>query len=81
MFLFVDKLEQAKYIGSKFGKPMCLDRNGQVFTCGQGYKQGGRNWWRCRESVRRRQSNLEKCPAKATTDGMNVVTWCYDHNH
>ena len=29
--------------------------------------------------MRRKQSNLEKCPAKATTDGMNVVTWCYDH--
>ena len=76
MFLFVDKLEQAE-----FGKPMRLDRDGQVFTGGQGYKKGGKNWWRCCESMRRRQSNLEKCPAKATTDGMNVVTWRYEHNH
>ena len=60
---------------------MLLDRNGQVFTANGGYKKGGTNWWRCRESMKRRKSNLEKCPAKATTDGMNVVTWRYDHNH
>ena len=64
---------------------MLLDRNGQVFTANGGYKKlkrkGDKNWWRCRESMRRRQSKLEKCPAKATTDVMNVVTWRYEHNH
>ena len=80
-FLFVDKLEQAKFIESKFGKLMLLDRNGQVFTCGQGYKQGGKNWWRCREYMRKKGGNQEKCPAKATTDGMNVLSWRYEHNH
>ena len=46
MFLFVEKLEQAKYIESKFGNPMLLDRNGQVFTRIQGYKKGDKKWWR-----------------------------------
>ena len=81
LFLFVDNPEQAKYIVSRFGNPMLLDRNGQVFTTTQGYKKGDKNWWRCRESMRKRQSKLEKCPAKATTDEMNVVTWRYEHNH
>ena len=81
MFLFVDNPEQAEYIESKFGNPMLLDRYGQVFTANGGYTKCGTNWWRCRESMRKRQSKLEKCPAKATTDGMNVVTWRYEHNH
>ena len=81
LFLFVDNPEQAKYIESKFGNPMLLDRNGQVFTANGGYKKGVKNWWRCRESMRRRKSNLKKCPAKATTDGMNIVTWRFEHNH
>ena len=82
MFLFVDSPEQAKYIESKFGNPMLLDRNGQVFiTANGGYKKGDKHWWRCRESRRRRQSKLEKCPAKATTDRIDVVTWRYEHNH
>ena len=82
LFLFVDKVEQANYIESKFGNPMLLDRNGQVFTANGGYKKNGdKNWWRCREYMRKRKSNQEKCPAKATTDGMNIVTWRFEHNH
>ena len=86
MFLFIDNPEQAKYIESKFGNPMLLDRNGHVFTANGGYKKGklkkgDKNWWRCRESMRKRKSTLNKCPAKATTDSMNVVTWRYEHNH
>ena len=80
LFIFVDKLEEAKFIESKFGKPMLLDRNGQVFTCAQGYKQGVKNWWTCREYMRKK-GKPKKCPAKATTDGMNVVSWRYEHNH
>ena len=80
LFLFVDKLEQAKYIKSRFGNPMLLDSKGHVFTTIQGYKNGDKNWWRCREYMRKRKSTQEKCPAKATTDGMNV-TWRYEHNH
>ena len=79
LFLFVDKLEKAKFIESLAGKPMLLDRNGQGFIA-EG-KRGVRTYWRCREYNKQKKRNQEKCPARAITDGIYVKSWRCEHNH
>ena len=43
LFPFVEKLEEAKFIESRHGKPMLLDRNGQGFTSEK--KHGVNTYW------------------------------------
>ena len=79
LFPFVDKLEKAKFIESRAGKPMLLDRNGQGFISHQKY--GARTYWSCRENKKQRKRNQEKCPARAITEGIYVKSWRCEHNH
>ena len=79
LFLFVDKLEKAKFIESQAGKPMLLDRNGQGFTSEK--KHGLNTYWQCSESRKQSNRNQEKCPARATTEGIYVKSWRCEHNH
>ena len=58
---------------------MLLDKNGQGFTSGKKY--GNTTYWRCREYEKQKKLNQEKCPARATTDGMYVTSWRLEHNH
>ena len=76
---FVEKLEEAKFIESRNGKPMLLDRNGQGFISHK--KHGVRTYWCCREYKKQRKRNQETCPARATTDGIYVKNWRFEHNH
>ena len=55
LFPFVDKLEEAKFIERRNGKPMLLDRNGQGFTSEN--KHSGNTYWRCREYEKQRKRN------------------------
>ena len=76
---FVEKLEEAKFIESRNGKPMLLDRNGQGFTSEK--KHGVSTYWQCSESRKQSKLNQEKCPARATTEGIYVKSWRCEHNH
>ena len=73
LFPFVEKLEEAKFIESRNGKPMLLDRNGQRFTSEN--KHGNRTYWQCRKYKKQR------CPARAITDGIYVKNRRCEHNH
>ena len=79
LFPFVEKLEEAKFIESRHGKPMLLDRNGQGFTSEK--KHGVNTYWQCSESRKQSRLNQEKCPARATTEGIYVKSWRCEHNH
>ena len=57
---------------------MLLDKNGQGFI---GRKYGNRTYWRCREYDKQKKCNQETCPARATTDGIYVKNWRFEHNH
>ena len=84
LFSFVDKLEEATFVESRVGKPMLLDRNGQGFTVDGKLKTkhgGDRIYWQCRESVKKRKGDQEKCPARAITDGIYIKSWRFEHNH
>ena len=84
LFPFVDKLEEATFVETLFGNPMLLDRNGQGFTVEKKFKKnhgGVRIYWHCRESIKQRKGDQEKCPARATTDGMYIKSWKFEHNH
>ena len=79
LFPFVEKLEEARFIESRHGKPMLLDRNGQGFTSEK--KHGVNTYWQCSESRKQSRLNQEKCPARATTEGIYVKSWRCEHNH
>ena len=79
LFPFVGKHEKAKFIESRAGKPMLLDRNGQGFTSHK--KHGVSLYWQCREYRKQRKRNQETCPARATTVGNYVKSWRFEHNH
>ena len=79
LFPFVGKLEKAKFIESRAGKPVLLDKNGQGFTSEK--KHGDRLYWQCREYRKQIRRNQEKCPARATTVGIYVKSWRCEHNH
>ena len=84
LFSFVDKLEEAMFVETQMGNPMLLDRNGQAFVVEKRFKKidgGVRIYWCCRESVKQRKADQEKCPARATTDGIYVKSWRFEHNH
>ena len=83
LFPVVDKLEESTFVESRVGKPMLLDRNGQGFTIdGKLKKKGGvRIYWHCRESCKQRKGDQKKCPARASTDGMYINSWTFEHNH
>ena len=58
---------------------MLLDRNGQGFTSEK--KHGVNTYWQCSESRKQSRLNQEKCPARATTEGIYVKSWRCEHNH
>ena len=58
---------------------MLLDRNGQGFTSEK--KHGVNTYWQCSESRKQSKLNQEKCPARATTEGIYVKSWRCEHNH
>ena len=58
---------------------MLLDRNGQGFTSEK--KHGVRTYWQCCESRKQSKRNQEKCPARATTEGIYIKSWRCEHNH
>ena len=79
LFPFAEKFEEANFIDSRHGKPMLLDRNGQGFTSEK--KHGVNTYWQCSESRKQSRLNQEKCPARATTEGIYVKSWRCEHNH
>ena len=58
---------------------MLLDRNGQGFTSEK--KHGVRTYWQCCESRKQSKRYQEKCPARATTEGIYIISWRCEHNH
>ena len=70
LFPFVEKLEEAKFIESRHGKLMLLDRNRQGFTSEK--KHGLNTYWQCSESRKQSRLNQEKCPARGTTEVIYV---------
>ena len=65
--------EVARFVESHKGNPMLLDKDGYIFIANQ--KRKNTIAWVCRDS------KTERCPARATTSGLHVKSWRYEHNH
>ena len=65
--------EVARFVESHKGNPMLLDKDGFIFISNQ--KRKNTIAWVCRDN------KAEKCPARATTKGLYVTSWRYEHNH
>ena len=65
--------EVARFTESFKGNPMLLDKDGYPFKTSM--KRGRKIYWICRDKV------LEKCPARAVTNGIHVSMWSHTHNH
>ena len=68
-----NELEKARFVESRTGNPMLLDKDGYIFFS----NKKGKNWtyWKCKETDSR------KCPARAYTKDIYVAKWSNQHNH
>ena len=76
--LIPDNLEVGRFIESKFGNALLMDKNGYVYKATKKSKSGRRINWVCRDYDRDKNN---KCYAKATTDGIHIVEFHVDHSH
>lgn len=60
---------------------MLVDKEQHVFNPMGRNVDGTKIYWRCRESVRKRNKSKNACPAKAMTKGIHVLKWTEVHNH
>ena len=72
-FKFVLGLEVAKYVQTKYGNALLLDRNGYVY--GRNARNGSKMYWCCRNK------DKDACLARATTDDNYVTYWKGLHTH
>lgn len=69
----VEELEEAMFMKSKYGNAVLMDKSGYVYR--SNLKKESKIYWRCRSSEK------FKCPARAVTDGFQVVSWTGIHSH
>ena len=78
--LFPDHLDMGKFIQSKFGNAILMDKAGFVYKTKS--KIGKKIYWICRESDKKQIDKSSRCKARAiTTDGIHIKTWKNEHNH
>ena len=65
--------EVARFIESNKGNPLLLDKDGFIFIANK--KKTNSIFWVCRDY------RTEKCPARASTNGLHVTSWRSEHNH
>ena len=70
---FTDKVEEAMFMKSKYGNAVLMDKAGYAYR--SNLKKETKIYWRCRNSEK------FKCPARAVTDGFQVMSWTGLHNH
>ena len=70
---FTDKVEEAMFMKSKYGNAVLLDKAGYAYR--SNLKKETKIYWRCRNSEK------YKCPARAVTDGFQVMSWTGLHSH
>jgi hypothetical protein len=72
--VFADKVEEeAMFMKSKYGNAVLMDKAGYVYR--SNLKREAKIYWRCRNSEK------FKCPARAVTDGFQVLSWTGPHSH
>ena len=77
--LIPDKnLEVGRFIESKFGNALLMDKNGYVYKATKKSKSGRKIHWVCRDYDRDKN---KKCYAKATTDGIHIIEFHVEHSH
>ena len=82
--LFLDSLEQGKFIMSKRGNAMLLDKFGHSFTTVRKNEKGKIYWICCdcsKEKWKKIQDKNKQYFARAVTDGIYVKEWNGEHNH
>lgn len=79
--LFPDHLEVGRFIQSKFGNALLMDKAGYVYKTSCRDKQGRKIYWICREYEKKQIDKSLKCKARATTDGIHIRGWSNEHNH
>ena len=67
--------EMGRFVESKFGNTLLLDKEGFVYLVKHKMKNSSKIHWACREFKK------EKCYAKALTEGIYVTRWKGEHNH
>ena len=70
---FTDKVEEAMFMKSKYGNAVLMDKAGYAYR--SNLKKETKIYWRCLTSEK------FKCPARAVTDGFQVMSWTGLHNH
>ena len=77
-----DESELARFVESKNGNPLLVDKKGHVFQTVRTNVDGTRIYWKCREYKRVKKHKGDKpCHAKAVTKGIHVLQWTEEHNH
>ena len=61
------------FMKSKYGNAVLLDKAGYAYR--SNLKKETKIYWRCRNSEK------YKCPARAVTDGFQVMSWTGLHSH
>ena len=80
--LNTDESELARFVESKNGNPLLVDKKGHVFQTVRTNVDGTRIYWKCREYQRvQKRKGDNPCPGKAVTRGIHVLQWTGEHNH
>ena len=72
--LIPDESSEIQFINSLSGNPLLVDTAGYVYCKRGTYKNS--TYWACVEF-----SKSTKCPAKATTNGVQITKFCHVHAH
>ena len=72
--LIPDESSEIQFINSLSGNPLLVDTAGYVYCKRGTYKNN--TYWACVEF-----SKGTKCPAKATTNGVQITKFCHVHAH
>ena len=73
-------LEIARFVDSKFGNHMLVDKAGHIYQVNTRNPKGTKIYWICRQKQREKDPT-KKCNARATTTGIHVLAWTGEHNH
>ena len=76
----VDDLEMARFVDSKFGNHMLVDKAGHVYQLNSRNPKGTKIYWVCRQKQREKDPS-KRCNARAVTTGIHVLAWSGEHNH
>ena len=76
--LFLDLLEDGRFVLSSHGNPVLLDKRGYHFKINRKSKVCNKTYWVCTDYYKNKN---DICKARAVTEGAQVVQWNNEHNH